>query len=126
MKKILIIEDEKNIRENISELLDMFGFEVVSASNGAKGIELAQNTNPQVILCDISMSEMDGYEVYSHIKEIPALKNIPFAFLTARAEPSDIERGIQMGAEYLPKPFTAKELIAKVNDMLNGFEQNIK
>lgn len=119
MKKILIIEDEKNIRENISELLEMFGFVPVAASSGAKGIELAHLEKPDLILCDISMGEMDGYQVYEEIKKTAALQHIPFAFLTARAEPSDIEKGIQMGAEYLAKPFTAKELIAKVNLMLS-------
>ena len=119
MKKILIIEDEKNIRENITELLEMFGFSAISASSGMKGIELAELEKPDLILCDISMGEMDGYEVYALVKKSASLHHIPFAFLTARAEPSDIEKGIQMGAEYLPKPFTAKELIAKVNHMLS-------
>lgn len=118
MKKILIIEDEKNIRENITELLEMFGFDVLSASSGAQGIQLAEQNTPDLILCDISMSEMNGYQVYEHLKNTTEFKNTPFAFLTARAEPSDIERGINMGAEYLAKPFTAKDLIAKVNHMI--------
>ncbi|MCB1193371.1 MAG: response regulator [Leptospiraceae bacterium] len=112
MKKILLIEDEDGIRENIAEILVLSDFEVVQATNGQDGIKLALFEKPDVIICDIKMPEMDGYEVLHYIRQNESICNIPFIFLTARVEKDDFRKGMNLGADdYLTKPCTSKELL---------------
>jgi CheY-like chemotaxis protein len=123
MKKILIIEDNHDIRENISELLELSGYETLQAPNGLKGIESAYKNNPDLIICDIMMPEMDGYGVLNTLNKNIATAGIPFIFLTAKAEKSDFRKGLSMGADdYITKPFTDEELLHAVKMRLQKIE----
>ncbi|EDX78164.1 hypothetical protein MC7420_7902 [Coleofasciculus chthonoplastes PCC 7420] len=112
MVKILVIEDEESVRENILELLDAEGFDAIIAENGQKGLHLAQQHDPDLILCDVLMPEMDGYGVLSALRSQGKTATIPFLFLTAKAAKTDIKQGMNLGANaYLTKPFTLAELL---------------
>lgn len=116
MKKILVIEDEKLILENILETLDLEGFEAVGAPNGLLGVEKAYEFMPDLIICDIMMPEMDGYGVLLELRSNPQLSLTPFIFLTARSERADMRYGMELGADdYITKPFLPSELLAAVN-----------
>jgi CRP-like cAMP-binding protein len=111
-KKILIIEDNKDIRESSVEILILAGYDVLEADNGKIGVELAQQHLPDMILCDIMMPELDGYGVLYLLSKNRETSNIPFIFLTAKAERSDMRKGMEMGADdYLTKPFDDMELL---------------
>jgi len=111
-KKILIIEDNEDIRESSMEILELAGYEVLQAENGKIGVELAQQYLPDMILCDIMMPELDGYGVLYLLSKNHSTENIPFIFLTAKAERSDMRKGMEMGADdYLTKPFDDIELL---------------
>jgi CRP-like cAMP-binding protein len=111
-KKILIIEDNEDIRESSMEILELAGYEVLQAENGKIGVELAQKHLPDMILCDIMMPELDGYGVLYLLSKNQNTGNIPFIFLTAKAERSDLRKGMEMGADdYLTKPFDDMELL---------------
>ncbi|HBL14590.1 MAG TPA: response regulator [Cyanobacteria bacterium UBA11162] len=112
MTKILVIEDEPTVRENIIELLDAEGFDASAAENGSVGLNLAQQQLPDLILCDVLMPELDGYGVLSALRSQSVTANIPFIFLTAKAAKTDFSEGIKLGANaYLTKPFTLEELL---------------
>ena len=118
-EKILIIEDEKVIRENVSYLLTLSGFEVRVAANGQDGLNQAIEFKPDLILCDIMMPEMDGFQVIECIRKEKDLSMVPFIFLTAKGELSDMRRGMILGADdYLTKPFTLEELIETIEARL--------
>ncbi len=120
MEKILIIEDDKNIRETVEELLLYKNYEVVKASNGKKGIMLACSELPDLILCDIMMPETNGYKVLETVRKNTDLYNKPFIFLTAKADIKDLRKGMNLGADdYIIKPFDPKELIEAVEIRLN-------
>lgn len=111
MKRILVIEDNYEILENTLELLELEGFIVFSANNGIDGIALANKEMPDVILCDIMMPGIDGYEVLRSLKDNPVTRKIPFIFLTASVERKDVQTGFEMGAQgYIRKPFEMEEL----------------
>lgn len=119
MKKILFVEDDRVLRENTAELLEMSNYEVITAANGKKGVDLAQIENPDVVVCDIMMPEMDGYEVLLQLSNNPSTKNIPFIFLSAKTEHKDIRKGMNLGADdYLTKPFEEEELISAIESRL--------
>lgn len=118
-QKILIIEDNNDIRENVVEILGLAGYTVFEADNGKTGIELAVNNLPDVILCDIMMPELDGYGVLFMLNKNPETAAIPFIFLTARAERIDQRKGMEMGADdYLTKPFDDIELLNAIESRL--------
>ncbi|MDB5156629.1 MAG: anr 2 [Mucilaginibacter sp.] len=118
-KKVLIIEDNDDIRENIIEILELAGYVVTSASNGKEGVELAFKDVPDIILCDIMMPEMDGYGVLYLLSKRPETIAVPFIFLTAKAEHFDRRKGMEMGADdYLTKPFDDMELLAAIESRL--------
>jgi len=118
-KKILIIEDNDDIRENVIEILELAGYSVASASNGKAGVELAFNDVPDIILCDIMMPEMDGYGVLYLLSKRPETVAVPFIFLTAKAEHFDRRKGMEMGADdYLTKPFDDMELLNAIESRL--------
>lgn len=120
MKKLLIIEDNPEIRENTAEILELAGYEVLTAENGRVGAESAVANLPDLIICDIMMPELDGYEVLSILSKNPKTASIPFIFLTAKAEKTDFRKGMNMGADdYLTKPF--EEL-----DLLNTIERRLQ
>ncbi len=119
MTKILIIEDEKNIRHNITELLKAEGYDVFCTDNGIIGTLWAQEKNPDLIICDIMMPEIDGYEVLKELRNLPGTELTPFIFLTAMADKSDIRHGMELGADdYLTKPFTLEEILGAIESRL--------
>lgn len=119
-KHILVIEDEQSVRQNTLEMLSMEGFDVEGAANGRIGVELARDHLPDLIICDIMMPEMDGYAVLKSLREDESTALIPFIFLTARSERSDMRRGMNEGADdFLTKPFTVSELMQAVHARLD-------
>ena len=112
MKTVLLIEDNDDIRENTSELLELEGYHVLPATNGHTGLKFAREHRPDIVLCDIMMPVADGYEVFKQLKAEQATSAIPFIFLTANAENKDMETGMRLGANgYIRKPFSAEELL---------------
>jgi DNA-binding response OmpR family regulator len=112
MKKILLIEDNPEVRENTFEILSLAAYEVVTAENGRIGVESAQREKPDLIICDIMMPELDGYGVLHILNKKPETAGIPFIFLTAKTEKSDIRKGMNLGADdYLTKPFDDTDLL---------------
>lgn len=127
MSVILIIEDDDSVRENLAELLEAEGYEVFSATNGRAGIEMAREKRPDLILCDIRMPEMDGYQVLETLRQDTITDLIPFLFLTARATPADLRRGMVLGADdYLTKPFRREELLKAINTRLQKRAQLVQ
>ena len=131
MKKILLIEDNPDVRENTSEILSLANYNVTVAENGKIGVELAQQDRPDLIICDIMMPELDGYGVLHILSKKPETANIPFIFLTAKTEKGDIRKGMNLGADdYLTKPFDDTELLnaieirLKRTEMLRNYEQS--
>jgi DNA-binding NtrC family response regulator len=123
MKRVLVIEDDAGIRENILDLMEAEGFHGVGAANGKEGVIAALQAPPDVIICDVRMPELDGYGVLKSLRDRPETAAVPFIFLTAGAEKSDIRQGMCMGADdYLTKPFTRLELLDAVNARLRRHE----
>ena len=117
--RILVIEDELNIRQNIAELLTLHNFDVQTAANGREGISQAMLGLPDLILCDIMMPEVDGFKVLKTIRNTRALANVPFIFLTAMASLDDLRLGMNAGADdYLTKPFTLNSLLQAITSRL--------
>ena len=115
MKKILVIEDQPLVRANILEILELEEFNVVGAENGLLGVLGAQEHLPDLIICDVMMPEINGYEVLGALRQNSTTATIPFIFLTAMADKADIRRGMELGADdYLTKPFTTNELLAAI------------
>ena len=120
MKKILLIEDNLEVRENTSEILTLANYHVVTAENGKRGVELAQAETPDLIICDIMMPELDGYGVLHILSKNESTASIPFIFLTAKTEKTDIRKGMNLGADdYLTKPFDD-------TDLLNAIEARLR
>jgi CRP-like cAMP-binding protein/CheY-like chemotaxis protein len=112
MKKILLIEDNLEIRENIAEILSLANYEVAQAENGKVGVEMAKAQKPDLIICDIMMPQLDGYGVLHLLSKNPDTAGIPFIFLTAKSEKEDFRKGMNLGADdYLIKPFDDLELL---------------
>jgi len=122
MKKlILVIEDNEDIRENTTELLTLAGFEAIGAFNGQQAINMIDKQVPDVIICDIVMGGMDGYEVFSRLKQNPLTSGVPFIFSTALSEKKDQLKAWELGAAYyLVKPFDEQELLLCVNRCLTS------
>jgi CheY-like chemotaxis protein len=122
MAKILIAEDERDIRDLVAFTLRFAGYEVVAASNGEEALEMAPRVNPDLILMDVRMPRMTGYEACRAMKQNPDLKDIPVVFLTARGQEEEIQQGLDAGAEeYLLKPFAPDQLTAQVKTILAKF-----
>ena len=123
MKKILVIEDEQIIRENILKLLKAEGFDVTGAENGTQGLNAAVSNLPDVIICDVMMPELDGYGVLMALRSNPVTATLPFVFLTGKAERSEMRQGMELGADdYLTKPFTKAELVGAISSRLKKQE----
>ncbi|GAA4437001.1 response regulator [Pontibacter saemangeumensis] len=115
MKTVLLIEDNEFIRENITEMLELAHYQVLSAENGKKGLELALQRKPDIVLCDVMMPVMDGYGVLLHFKEKRELAAIPFIFLSAATERTDVRKGMASGVDgYITKPFGEDDLMQTV------------
>lgn len=119
MTKILLIEDQRDMRNNLGTILEMEGYEVLTADTGLKGLSLARQLLPQLIICDVMMPEMDGFSVLRSIRQDSSMAHIPFIFLTAKGEKCDLRMGMNLGADdYLTKPVTAAELLSAVQARL--------
>ena len=124
MKKILVIEDNTEVRENIAELLELSGYQVYTAENGKIGVEIAMNGSPDLILCDVMMPEMDGFGVLRILGANPVTADLPFIFLTAKAEKTDFRKGMGLGADdYITKPFDDVELLDAIEMRLQKSER---
>lgn len=127
MKKILLIEDNNEIRENTSEILELDGYEVLTAENGKVGVEIAIKELPDLIICDIMMPVLDGYGVLHLLSKQEKTATIPFIFLTAKAERTDLRKGMDMGADdYITKPFDDVELLSAIESRLRKKEVSKK
>ncbi|MDU8885696.1 response regulator [Yeosuana sp. MJ-SS3] len=119
MKKVLLIEDDTALRENIAELLELFNYNVITASNGKIGVSLAIKHLPDIIVCDIMMPELDGYSVLEALSKNENTRFIPLIFLSAKTERHDIRKGMDLGADdYITKPFEEDELISAIESRL--------
>lgn len=123
MKKILIIEDNLEVRENTAEIIEMSSYEVLTAENGKVGVEMAIRELPDLIVCDIMMPVLDGYGAFHLLSKNPDTSSIPFIFLTAKSEKSDFRKGMEMGADdYITKPFDGIELLNAIEIRLKKKE----
>jgi CRP-like cAMP-binding protein len=124
MKKILLIEDNKDMRENTAEILELAHYEVITAENGKDGVEKAMKVQPDLIVCDIMMPVLDGYGVLHLLSKNDQTAGIPFIFLSAKAERSELRRGMEMGADdYVTKPFDDIELLNAIESRLQKSER---
>lgn len=123
MKKILVIEDNDDIRDNTTEILELSNYNVIAAENGKVGVEKAIEHLPDLIICDIMMPVLDGYGVLHAVHKNDAIKNTPFIFLTAMTERNDLRKGMELGADdYIMKPFNATELLNAVDSRIKKFD----
>ena len=122
MAKILIAEDERDIRDLVAFTLRFAGHEVFAASNGEEAVEMAPKVNPDLILMDVRMPRMTGYEACKLMKANAELQDIPVVFLSAKGQENEIQQGLEVGAEdYLLKPFAPDQLTKRVKDILAKF-----
>lgn len=120
MNKLVVIEDNHEMRDNIQEILELADYEVLTAKNGKEGVDLVKSTHPDLIICDIMMPELDGYGVLYYLSKSPETASIPFIFLTAKTEKSDFRKGMNLGADdYISKPFDEMDLLGAVESRLN-------
>jgi len=123
MKTILLIEDDRALRENTEELLELSGYTMITAPNGKIGIQTAKEKLPDLIVCDIMMPEVDGYGVLKELSSNEKTKHIPFIFLSAKTEHKEIRRGMDLGADdYLTKPFEEEDLVNAIESRLAKVE----
>ncbi len=124
MKKILVIEDEPQTRENLATILEMEGFDPLTASDGREGLELARRHRPDLILCDVMMPGLDGYGVLEALRADAETTSIPFIFLTAKGDRKDLRTGMDLGADdYLCKPATSAELLSSIEARLERHKE---
>ena len=117
--KVLVIEDEPEMRRNLLTILRLEKFHVVAAQNGQVGVDLAKREKPDIVLCDVMMPELDGYGVLQRLRDDPATAATPFIFLTAKGEKSDVRSGMNLGADdYLTKPVAKADLLAAITTRL--------
>lgn len=117
--KILIVDDEPNILLSLDFLMRRGGYEVYIARNGSEALELLQKENPDLVLLDIMMPDVDGYQICTHIKTTPAHQHCKVIFLSAKSKESDVKYGLELGADaYMTKPFSTRNLMQKVEELL--------
>ena len=120
MKTILVVEDQPDMRENILTILTMEDYAVLEADDGSRGLEIAREEKPDLILCDVMMPGMDGHALLQALRGEPSIAGTPFIFLTARGEKPDFRAGMNLGADdYLTKPVGADELLAAIESRLD-------
>jgi CheY-like chemotaxis protein/CRP-like cAMP-binding protein len=123
--KILVIEDNLEVRENIAEILNLSGYTVLDAENGIEGVKIAKNNIPDLIICDVMMPQLDGFGTLKILQNTPETSNIPFVFLTAKSEKIDFRKGMSLGADdYLTKPFDDTDLLNAVEVRLKKSKTN--
>ena len=126
-RKILIVEDNQSVRENIAEILEIENYETHQAENGAIAFDIARKIQPDLVICDIMMPEVDGYEVLRLMRQTPITSTVPFIFLTAKTSKEDIRKGMELGADdFITKPFTIEELLKAVTARLQKFDTQKK
>jgi CheY-like chemotaxis protein len=122
MAKILVAEDERDIRDLVAFTLRFAGYEVFTAANGEEAVQQAPQVNPDLILMDVRMPRMTGYEACRIMKQTPELRDIPIVFLSAKGQETEIQQGLEAGAEeYLLKPFAPDQLTSHVKTILAKF-----
>ena len=120
MSKILIVDDEPNILMSLDFLMRKQGYEVLIARDGGEALQIIDNDIPDVVLLDIMMPEVDGYEVCQHVKQTNDKQHMKVVFLTAKSKKEDIEKGYEMGADlYLTKPFSTRQLVKEIKQLMN-------
>jgi len=123
MKKILVIEDNAEIRENTAEIMELANYKVFTAENGRDGIEIALREKPDLILCDVVMPGLDGFGVLHLVHKNPVIRNTPFIFMSAKAERAEMRKGMELGADdYITKPFEKTELLQAIECRLKRAE----
>lgn len=121
----MIVEDSSEILENTTEILELAGYAVATAVNGAEGLRMAISEKPDLILCDIMMPQMTGSEMLDELKKNVATEQIPFLFFTASAEKSEIQKGLDSGAfDYIVKPFDPDHLVSIIRDKIGSAESD--
>lgn len=119
MKKILIVDDEPTIVMSLEYTFKKKGFEVYIARDGSEALEILEKVTPAIIVLDVMMPKVDGYKTIKLIKENDRLKDTKVIFLSAKNKASDVEKGLQLGADrYMLKPFSVKKLVSEVNELL--------
>ena len=119
MKRILAVDDEPHILKLVSFSLAAKGFDVIEATDGASAIEIAEREQPDLILMDVMMPMLDGYEACRRLKDNPSTAHIPVLMLSAKSQQAERKAGLECGAEdYVCKPFTTKDLVAQINEFL--------
>jgi DNA-binding response OmpR family regulator len=120
MKKVLVVDDNLDIAKLVSTRLRLNNYQVISAQSGREGLEKARRENPDLILLDVTMPDMDGYETLEKIKEDGQIKSIPVIMLTAKSQVDDLARAVQAGAvDYIVKPFDTAALLEKAKKALS-------
>jgi DNA-binding NarL/FixJ family response regulator len=123
VKRILVIDDDARLREHYVELLRLEGYDVSEARNGREGVERARKDPPDLVLCDITMPEMNGHRVLETLRSEPRTAHLPFVFLTGWDDPDDVRTGMNLGADdYLTKPVVPDELAAAIRARLRRAE----
>ena len=119
MAHILVAEDERDIRELINFTLVFAGHQVTQAANGAEAVELAPKVKPDLIMMDVRMPKMTGYEACRQIKQMDEVKNTPVIFLSAKGQDEEVQTGIEAGAvAYILKPFSPEDLTRQIGEIL--------
>ncbi|MBM3178558.1 MAG: response regulator [Bacteroidetes bacterium] len=118
MKRILVIEDDEKVQESIVDLLEIRGYEILRASNGKDGLDLAVDKRPDLILCDVMMANLNGFSVLSALRAMSQFEKTPFIFLSALSEQKFIDQGLSKGANrYIVKPFKAEDLFSAIDEL---------
>lgn len=116
MKKILVIDDDEHLRSNLLDVLGFEGYEALGAENGRQGIQFAQEFQPDLIICDITMPLMDGFEVITTLCQNPQTSGIPIILLSAHKDQASVQKGLRLGAvAHLPKPYNLSDLLTTVH-----------
>lgn len=124
MEKILIIDDEALIRESVAEILELQGYQTLTAEDGEKGLLTAHEESPDLIIMDVMMPGLDGFSLVQHLRKNPAFKLTPIIFISAKAKPEDLRTGMDLGADdYITKPFTTQVLLKAVESKLDKYKQ---
>ena len=119
VQKVLVVDDEEPIQELLKYNLEKSGYDVKTASDGFKAVDIAKKFHPDLVLLDIMMPDVDGYEICRHIKKTEKLKHIHVAFMSAKTKEADIQKGYDLGASlYITKPFSTRELIKQVKELI--------
>ncbi len=122
-KKILVVDDERMLRESICTLLDLYGYKAVGAENGVQAKQLVHEFKPDLILCDVRMPQMDGYEFLNEVRQGKGGLEVPFIFMSAKTERDDIRKGMNLGADdYLTKPFVKEELLRTIEARIDRYK----